>query len=125
MLERLEIVRVVSTPQALGDAEFPAELLVMPVAGDEVWVVGTAAFVVPDPHAIVVTDTGWCGEWLDNTSAAALLSRHCAWARPTQRPSIAQGMIAGLPAKLWLTDHRTLVIVPHVHAAEFEERTAA
>lgn len=117
--------RVVSTPEALTATEFPADLIVLPIAPDERLVVGSTPFVVPDPHAIVVRDAGWSGRWFDAADVDALLDRHCPWERPLDRPSFAQGMVAGLPVKLWQTDERTLVLVPHVFALEFDERVDA
>jgi len=117
--------RVVSTPEALASTEFPDDLLVLPLAPDERLVVGTTPFVVPDPHAIVVRDAGWSVRWFDAADAEALLTTHCPWEPPSERPSFAQGMVAGLPVKLWQTEERTLVIVPHVFAVEFEERVGS
>lgn len=126
MAEQMEqlrdVSRVVSTPEALAATEFPDDLLVLPLAPDERLVVGTTPFVVPDPHAIVVGDAGWSARWFDAADANAMLDSHCPWDPPRERPSFAQGMVAGLPVKLWQAEERTLVIVPHVFAVEFEER---
>lgn len=122
VLEQLVTTRVVSTPAALASTEFADGLLVLPLAPDERLVIGDAPFVVPDPHAIVVTDPGWAGRWFTPAEAAEILLHHCAWEPPPERPSFAQGMVAGLPVKLWQTARHTLLLVPRVYASEFEER---
>jgi hypothetical protein len=121
VLERLTVTRVVTTPEALDAATMPTGVIVLRTAPDEALVLGTGDFVVDDPHAIVVADAGWSGVWLDSADAGEFLSHHCAWPRPATRPAFAQGMVAHMPVKLWLEEHRTLFVIPHVSAVDFGE----
>lgn len=128
MLDRLAVTRVVASPDALDDLD-PAVGLVVRTAPDEVLVVGDGpdapTVVVGDDHAIVIEDTGWCGRWLSAAEAERFLAAECAWPRPTARPAMAQGMVAGLAVKLWLETDRTLLVVAHVSAEDLEARLDA
>ena len=58
---------------------------------------------VDDPDAIVEPEAGFVGAWL---AGRAVVARHIEWPLPTERPALAQGSIAGVPAKLWLPGRR-------------------
>ena len=121
--ERLCFTRVVATPAALDRADWPVDALVLRIAPDEVLVTGRVRpDAVPDPHAIVEPETGFCGVWSDREPAMAFLERECDWELPADRPAFAQGAVAGLPLKLWFTDTRVLLVVPAPLAADFAER---
>lgn len=125
-LEPLACVRVVAGRDSLDAAEFPEGAVVVRISPDEALVVGDLtpdAVGIVDEHAIVVGDSGWSGVWVSADESARILATTCEWALPVDRPSSAQGMVAGLPAKLWLESDRTLILVPSALAAEFEERT--
>ena len=52
---------------------------------------------------------------------------HLEWSLPVSRPALAQGTIAGVPAKLWLTTgpdgtERTLLLAQAAYAEELEDR---
>ena len=105
MLEQLATVRIVATPEAIDGAVLPAATIPMRSAPDELLVIGAddpQAIPVDDPHAIVTPDTGWLGTWVAAADAHDFLRHECAWPVPTDRPTFAQGMIAGLPARVWL-----------------------
>ena len=124
----LDAVRLVSTSAAidaaLSSGALADDTIVLRTAPDEALIIGARADTidVDDPHAIVVDDRGWKGAWLSADDTAALLRSEAAWQPPTERPSLAQGMIAHLPVKLWLEADRTLLIVPHVSAADLTHR---
>ncbi|HSF86485.1 MAG TPA: hypothetical protein VLG28_12635 [Acidimicrobiia bacterium] len=119
MLERLVVTRIVSTPEALDLLDLPAGGLMLRIAPDEALLLGVVGVSVDDPHAIVITDPGWCAVWVDAERATRFLNHECAWPRPSVRPAFAQGMVGHLPVKLWLEADRTLFVVPHVSAEDF------
>ena len=129
-LRRLEATRVSATPGALDALverpPWPDTALAFRTAPDELLVTATPDFeVAGDPHAIVERETAFSYVWLDETSAGRFLDRECEWRRPGARPALAQGEVAGLPAKLWFEDSRTLILTPAPFAAAFERRLTA
>lgn len=123
MLEALAVTRVVAAPDSLDRASFPSDSIVMRTAPDDVMVIGGGPVAVDDPHAIVRADAGWSGVWVDRAPADTYLKGNCSWPRPSVRPAFAQGAIAHLAVKLWLTDDRTLFVFPTALTADFIERT--
>lgn len=122
-LQRISGTRIVATPVALDAATWPAASLALRIAPDEVFVTGTvAAEVVADPDAIVVADAGFAGTWLEMAQGLDFLERHCEWRLPEQRPAFAQGMVAGLPMKLWFEPERVLLLVPAPYSTDLEVR---
>ncbi len=86
-------------------------------------VIGGGTVQVDDLHAIVREDAGWSGVWVNRAPSEAYLQASCSWPRPSVRPAFAQGAIAHLPVKLWLTEERTLFVFPTALTADFVERT--
>lgn len=122
-LERFTGTRIVALPQAIDAAVWPEGALAFRVAPDEVLVtpaVNVAA--VDDPHAIVELETGFSAVWLDHVAAIDLLERECDWELPHERPAFAQGIVAGLPLKIWFERDRVLFIVASPFAADLMER---
>ena len=78
--------------------------------------------MLSDPHAIIVPEAGFAGAWLPIDEAMAFLSRECEWELPHERPTFAQGAVAGLAMKLWFEHDRVLIIVPAPFAHELEDR---
>ncbi len=126
-LRRLEATRVSATTAALDavvdDSPWPAGALAFRTASDELLVTATPDFeVAGDPHAIVEPETAFSYVWLDEATAERFLDRECEWRRPNARRALAQGEVAGIPAKLWFEAGRTLILVPAPFAAVFERR---
>ncbi len=130
-LTPLAAARIVATPAALDQFRWPTSTFALRTATDEALVVtvpgrheviDVPADAVPDPHAVICRDTSWTGVWVTTTDAIDLLARHADWEPPRQRPAFAQGLVAGLPVKLWVGRDMSLVIVPAAVAREFEER---
>ena len=126
-LRRLEATRVSATPKALDalveQPPWPAGALAFRTAPDELLVTATADLeVAGDPHAIVERETAFSYVWLDEATAERFLDRECEWRRPDARPALAQGEVAGIPAKLWFEAGRTLVLAPAPFAAAFQRR---
>ena len=123
VVERLNATRIVATPAAIDTAVWPQGALVLRLAPDEVLV--TAPVIVggvDDPHAIVERETGFSAVWVDNYLAMDFLERECDWELPRPRPAFAQGLVAGLPLKLWFEQDRVLMVVASPFAADLAER---
>ena len=122
-LERIFGTRIVATPAALDAAVWPAGVLPLRFAPDEVFVTGVVdPGQIADPHAIVVPEGGYAGVWLPLADGLAFLERACEWAIPPERPAFVQGAVAGIPAKLWLEQERMLLLVPAPYAADMADR---
>lgn len=122
-VERLNATRIVATPAAIDRAVWPQGALVFRLALDEVLVTApVAAGVVEDAHAIVECETGFSAVWVDNAEAMDFLERECDWELPRERPAFAQGMVAGLPLKLWFEQDRVLLLVASPYATDLAER---
>ncbi len=125
-LERIQGTRIAAGPAALDAVDWPAGVIVLRLAHDEAYVTPPLAsddiIIAHDPHAIVIEEGAFAGVWIDHDQALDLLERLCEWEIPDERPAFAQGAVAGIPTKLWLTDERVLFIVQAPYAAEMEER---
>ncbi|MFP5341710.1 MAG: hypothetical protein ACLGIJ_02110 [Candidatus Limnocylindria bacterium] len=117
--ERMPGVRVVAEPAALDGARWAGDgVIVLRTAPDEALALGATGVEVADPHAIVEADAGFVGGPVDLERVMA----HVEWGLPAERPALAQGSIAGVPAKLWLTDAGALLVVQAAWADELAER---
>jgi hypothetical protein len=121
-LEPLHGLRVVADPAALDVALWRGEdVTVLRFAPDDAMALGATAVDVADEHAIVESEVGFAGAWLPLDDVLA----HLEWPLPTERPALAQGSIAGVPAKVWLPDDgdgTVLVITPTAYADELAGR---
>jgi hypothetical protein len=121
-------LRVVAAPGALDATRWPAGTLALRLAPDDVLLVHAdlddrrLAVTVEDPEAIVEEDAGFAAVVLEEPGASALLPHVVEWPLPTTRPALAQGALAGLPAKLWCEEGRVVVLVPAPFAVDLEER---
>ena len=123
VLKRLPATRIVATPVALDEVVWPEEALVLRFAPDEVLVMPPLGSVpVSDSHAIIIAEGGFAGVWLTAAEALAFLERACEWEIPNERPTFAQGAVAGIATKIWLEEERVLFVVPAPYAHDFEER---
>ena len=122
-LERFPATRIVAHPRAIDASVWPEGSLVFRLAPDEVLITpAIAATAVDDPHAIVELETGFSAVWIDHVTAIDLLERECDWELPRDRPAFAQGIVAGLPVKVWFERERVLFIVAAPFAADLAER---
>jgi hypothetical protein len=137
-LDRLRGLRVVADAAALDGARWtgadgadPDTITVLRFAPDDAFALGAERVVLDDPHAIVEQECGFVGAW----SAVDDIRPHIDWTIPSARPVLAQGSVAGVPAKIWLpgvdradhdrTDHqgdRALVVTAEAYAAVLSER---
>ena len=127
MVERLCGRRIVARPAALDRLSDLRDCILMRLAADELLIIGDAPEVAErvfsdDPHAIVVDETGFAGVWRTAEAALEFLAQTCEWEVPKARPAFAQGMVAGLPVKLWLESDRVLFVTAAPFAADLAER---
>ncbi len=120
VLELLVGLRVVAAPAALDSAHWQGEVVtILRSASDEAFAIGSDGVELDDPDAIVEAESGFAGAWVE-TSA---LIPHIEWALPPSRPALAQGSVAGVPAKLWLPDEGpALLVVQAAYSADLAER---
>ena len=120
--------RIIADPAALDATPWPAGSRVVRISPDDVFLIGAVEPTVPtDPHAIVTLEHGFAGATLTAERTADIALHHIEWMLPNEsaRPCVAQGQIAGVPAKLVLhTDGTALLLVACAARHELEERLA-
>ena len=123
-LEPVAGVRVVAARAALDDAHWAGDDVdVLRIAPDEALGLGAAgATVDADPDAIVEAEAGFSVALLDRSELAALAA-HTEWPLPVDGPAgtLAQGKIAGVPAKVVVGDP-SLLVTQTAYADELEGR---
>jgi hypothetical protein len=124
VLETVRGMRVVADPAALDVATWSAAaaepVTVLRFAPDEAFAIGAATVQVADPDAIVEDERGLVGAWCTFEDLRARTE----WSPPTERPVLAQGAVAGVPAKVWLPDDGSavLLLASAAHADVLAER---
>ena len=121
VLERLSGLRVVADPAALDGATWrgPAEVTVLRFAPDDALAIGAIEVDVDDEHAIVESEPGFAGAWLPVEAVA----HHVEWSLPSERPALAQGAVANVPARVWLPgDGDVLLVTAAAYADELASR---
>ena len=107
-LEPLRGLRVVADPAALDAARWQGTTVtVLRFAPDDAFGLGADGVEVDDPDAIVEDEAGFVGAWLPIEVVAA----HVEWPLPDDRPALAQGAVANVPAKVWLPDDGEVLLV--------------
>lgn len=108
--EPLHGLRIVAAPSAL-DAAFEATArsgaIVIRIAPDDAFVIGATDVQLTDPHAIVEPESAFVGWWLTTDEVSAHIAPHVEWTLPkpkTGTTQLAQGLVAGVPMKLWFSD---------------------
>ena len=119
--EPLPALRVVGTPEALDELAVPDDQPRLRLAPDDLLVIGAASVQVAGEN-LVVDEAGFVGWWLTPEEVREQVLPHVDWPLPTARPALAQGLVAGVPAKLWLTEDRALLLCAAAYAHELEER---
>jgi hypothetical protein len=119
-LELLRGLRVVADPEALDGAVWGGDAItVLRFAPDDAFAIGADTVDIDDDHAIVESEAGLVGTWLP----IADVLPHLEWSLPADRPALAQGSIAGVPAKLWLPDDgEALLLTAAAYADELTGR---
>ena len=119
--EPLPALRVVASPEVLDDVTVPDDHPMLRLASDDLLVIGAASVQVVGEH-LVVDEAGFVGWWLTPEEVREQIVPYVDWPLPTARPALAQGLIAGVPAKLWLAEDRALLLCAAAYAHELEER---
>ena len=126
--DRLHGFRFVASASALdafrlpGEGELPGGFEVLRLAPDDLFVVGPGTFAWAGEPAIVERETGFVGWWLTLEELYDNIMEHIDWPLPEALPALAQGLVAGVPAKLWLMNDRALLLCAAAYAHELEER---
>jgi hypothetical protein len=120
----LSAVRVVATPFAVDSfvesmRSWPIAKTALRLAPDEIMVLHVApadVLIAHDEHAIVEAEHGYDLIALSWPEFERHVRPLIEWAVPNDRPVLAQGMIAFIPSKLWITNDgvRILVATPFV-----------
>jgi hypothetical protein len=124
-LERVAGVRVVADPAALDRSAWRGQgsqpVLVLRFAPDEAFGLGAASVEIDDPHAIIEPEHGFAAASLSRDDLELIKAR-IEWPLPSERPSLAQGNVAGVPAKLWLDEGLVLLLTAAAHSDELGRR---
>lgn len=114
--------RVIAEPAALDAAAWPTGSQMVRISPDDAFVIGAALPAVSgDDFAIVTPESGF--SIANVVDIAALAERHIEWSLPADRPALAQGQIAGVPAKLVLhADGSAQLLVASAARHELQER---
>src|SRR4051794_26783222 len=99
VLETVPGTRIVASPPTLDSVAWPAGAIVLRFAPDDVFVIGGESVGVSGDSVIVAADAGYSGAWL-TAAELAHVAEHIDWPLPTERPVVAQGFVASVPAKL-------------------------
>jgi hypothetical protein len=113
-------MRVVAAPATLDALTWPDSVTPLRLATDDLFALGATTAELT--AALVEEERGFVGWWLTVEELHDHLLEHLDWPLPAERPALAQGLIAGVPAKLWLTHDRVLLLTSAAYAHELMER---
>jgi hypothetical protein len=121
--EPLHATRFVAAAATLDALPWPDDAVALRLAADDLLVIHRGSVMVAsrDEPIIQEQEAGFVGWWLSPEEMDHVVA-HVDWPLPTDRPSLAQGLIAGVPAKLWLAEDRALLLCPAAYAHELMER---
>lgn len=109
-LEPVDGVRVVADGVALDAARWHGDDVdVLRIAPDEALGIGATGADVDDPDAIVEPEAGFSVALLGSADLPTLAA-HIDWPLPAEPGRVAQGKVAGVPAKLVAGDPAVLVV---------------
>ena len=118
--EPLHGVRVVAAPAVLDALVWADGAAPLRLAPDDLFALGAAGAEVAG--ALVEDETGFAGWWLTPAELHEQVLEHIDWPLPAARPALAQGLIAGVPARLWLSADRILLFTAAAYAHELMDR---
>jgi hypothetical protein len=107
-LEPVRGLRVIASPDALDGARWTGSVTVLRFAPDEALAIGAVTVDIDDSDAIVERETGFVGARLTAADLERLVA-HMDWPLPTEPGALAQGKIAGVPAKVLIGEPSLLV----------------
>jgi len=126
--ERLHGTRFVAAPSVLealpwSDDAWP-DHVALHLAPDDLLVIhpGSLVAALGNEPLIQEKEAGFAGWLLTPDEVTTTVLPHVDWPLPTERPALAQGLVAGVPAKLWLAEDRALLLCAAAYAHELEER---
>ena len=120
-LEPVAGIRVVAAPAVLDGARWSGDDVdVLRTAPDEALGLGATAVEVDDPDAIEEPEAGFVVALLDDDDLRSIAA-HTDWELPTATGELAQGKIAGVPAKV-VGGRPALLITNTAYADELRER---
>jgi hypothetical protein len=99
---------VIASPDALDGARWTGSVTVLRFAPDEALAIGAITVDIDDSDAIVERETGFVGARLTAADLERLVA-HMDWPLPTVPGALAQGKIAGVPAKVLIGEPSLLV----------------
>ena len=123
-LETIRGVRIIADPAGIETIKVIAGTVVLRFAPDDAFVLLEGKLESVEIDAIVAEESGFVGCWLTPAEVASRLVPHIEWPLPKARPVLAQGLIAGVPAKLWLESSRALLLCAAPYAHDLAERLA-
>ena len=110
-------LRLVGDAGTLDGLAWAPEVTALRLAADDVLALGASE--APRSSVLLETpDAGWMGWWLAPDELERV-RHHTEW------PLVAglnQGLVAGVPAKVWLGPERSLLLVARAYASELEAR---
>jgi hypothetical protein len=113
-------LRVVARKTALDSAVFPNGSTMLRIAPDDAIVAGAATLTIDDPFAIIEPEYAFV-HWRLTAEEFADVTHHIEWPLPAAR-QLGQGLIAGVPAKIFVESDHVLLIVSAGLAHELVER---
>jgi len=117
--EDLHGTRIIAAPAVLDAVAVPGIRDVIRLAADDLFLLGNYKFIHTGPDALIQEDeTGFVGWWL-NPNELEHVGHHIDW---PLTPGLNQGLVAGVPAKVWLGPDRCLLLVARAYAHELEAR---
>jgi hypothetical protein len=120
--EPIRALRVVRAPSTLDGLAWPHGAVLLRIAADDLLVIGAAPGGLTHQAASIEDERGFVGWWLTPGEVREKVLPRVEWPLPGGRPALAQGLVAGVPAKLWLSEDRTLLLCAAAYAHELEER---
>ena len=121
-LEAIRGLRIVADPRAIESIVVADGAVVLRFAPDDAFVLVAGPLESVDVDAIIVEESGFVGCWLTPAEVESRLVPHIEWPLPAIRPVLVQGLIAGVPAKLWLESSRALLLCAAPYAHDLAER---
>ncbi len=134
LLSTLRGTRVVAAASSIDNMAVPAGAVVLRLAPDDVLVLpshsGSASdfeaanhVAAADPDAIAAAESGFSGAWLQRVEFDRFVGPHIEWEIPAVGPALAQGLVAGVPAKVWVErDDTVLLLCATAYVHEMEAR---
>ena len=107
--EQLPGLRVVATPAAIDAMSLPVGAAVLRIAPDDAIVTGVADVALDDTFAIVEPEFTFV-QWQLTADEFAGVVHHIEWPLP-EPGALGQGLIAGVPAKIVITEDYVQLIV--------------